>query len=258
MHSVPRNLVDRFAEAFAGNQIGFSAREITEYLTKYSNQVKPFDHYGINPTRKQLFIESVYALNPKQQYYALNDLCWDEKPSRYDYPDQALREELREQLHNFISPDPIGLRFSSIREPEFRKDWASCVTRLPDDPASAITAARTMLETVLKTIITESGGEPDQSGNLGRLLRQAEDAVGVDRQDDQSVHQVIGGLSTVVDGLAAISNRASDRHGLVAGQSVDDPGLAQLCVHAAGTVGIAIIELHLLGRQRPGDRGRTA
>lgn len=247
MQSVPRNLVDRFAEAFAGNRIGFSAKQITEYFSQYSNQVKPFDHYGMNPTRKQLFIESVYALNPKQQYYALNDLCWEEKPSRYNYPDEAQRERLREQLHNFISPDPIGLRFSSIREPAFREDWASCVTRLPNDPASAITAARTMLETLLKTVITEKGHEPDQSGNISRLLRQAEDAVGIDRRDDQAVHQILGGLSTVIDGLAAISNRAGDRHGLVAGQSIDDPGLAQLCVHAAGTVGIAIIELHLLG-----------
>jgi len=72
--------------------------------------------------------------------------------------------------------------------------------------------------------------------------------VGIDRRDDQAVHQILGGLSTVIDGLAAISNRAGDRHGLVAGQSIDDPGLAQLCVHAAGTVGIAIIELHLLGK----------
>ena len=59
MHAIPRNLVDRFAEAFARNRIGFSAREITEYFSQYSNFVKPFDHYGINPTRKQLFIESV-------------------------------------------------------------------------------------------------------------------------------------------------------------------------------------------------------
>ncbi len=248
MQSVPRNLVDRFAEAFAGNRIGFSAREITKYFSQYSNQVKPFDHYGMNPTRKQLFIESIYALNPKQQYYALNDLCRKEKPSRYEYPGKNQRAELRERLHNFISPDPIGLRFSSIREPAFREDWASCVTRLPNDPASAITAARTMLETLLKTVVTERGGEPDQSGNISKLLRQAEDAVGIDRRDDQAVHQILGGLSTVIDGLAAISNRAGDRHGLVAGQSIDDPGLAQLCVHAAGTVGIAIIELHLLGR----------
>lgn len=109
MHALPRNLVDRFAEAFAGKNVGFSAKEITGYFTKYSNLVKPYDHYGVNPTRKQLFIESLYALNPKQQYYALNDLTWDEKASKYDYPTEEARIELREQLHTFISPDPVGI-----------------------------------------------------------------------------------------------------------------------------------------------------
>ncbi|QKT03870.1 abortive infection family protein [Ectothiorhodospiraceae bacterium 2226] len=247
MHPLPRNLVDRFAESFAGNRVGFSAKEITNYFTRYSNLVKPYDHYGMNPTRKQLFIESAYSLNPKQQYYALNDLTWDEKPSRYDYPNNESRIELRQQLHTFISPDPVGIRFSQIRETAFREDWATCITRLQHDPASAITAARTLLETLLKTIVTERGSVPDGSGDLGRLMKQAQDAVGFDRGQEQPTHQIISGLVSVVNGLATISNKAGDRHGLVAGQSIDDPGLAQLAVHAAGTVGVAFIELHLLG-----------
>lgn len=247
MHALPRNLVDRFAEAFAGKNVGFSTKEITGYFTKYSNLVKPYDHYGVNPTRKQLFIESLYALNPKQQYYALNDLTWDEKASKYDYPKKEARIELREQLHTFISPDPVGIRFSQIRETAYREDWATCITRLEHDPASAITSARTLLETLLKTIITERGGVPDNSGELGKLMKQAQDIVGFDRAKDQPTHQIISGLVNIINGLSAISNSAGDRHGLVAGQSIDDPGLAQLAIHAAGTVGIAFIELHLLG-----------
>lgn len=247
MHSVPRTIVDKFAEAFAGERVGFSAREITEYFTQYSNLVKPFDHYGVNPTRKQLFIESVYALNPKQQYYALNDLTWNAYPSRYTYPSDAARTRLREQLHAFISPDPIGIRFSRVRETSFREDWAACISRLEISPASAITAARTLLETLLKTIISERGQQPDDTGELGRLVKQAQDCLGFDRRGGQAVHQVVSGLANVIQGLAALSNAAGDRHGLVRGQSIDDPGLAQLCVHASGTVGIAFIELHLLG-----------
>lgn len=156
MHAVPRTIVDRFAQAFAGERVGFSARQITEYFTRYSNLVKPFDHYGVNPTRKELFIESVYALNPKQQYYALNDLTWTEHACRYTYPDEPARIRLREQLHAFISPDPIGMRFSRVHETSFREDWVACLSRLEIDPASAMTAARTLLETVLRTIISSA------------------------------------------------------------------------------------------------------
>ncbi len=252
MHPIPRDLADKFAVAFtgkSGNKAGFSAKEITEYFTQYSNLVKPHDHYGINPTRYDLFIESCYSLNPKQQYYALNDLVWKEKSSRYSYPKEDDRRTLREQLHAFISPDPIGIYFSQISEPEFRESWMTCITRLPSSPASAITAARTLLESLLKTIITERNQTPDKSGDLGKLLRQAQDSVGFDKAQDQPTHQIISGMSSVIQGLAAISNNAGDRHGLVVGQSIDDPGLAQLCIHAAGTVGIAMIELHLFGAE---------
>lgn len=245
MHAVPRALVDRFAQAFAGNRVGFSAQQITDYFIQYSNRVKPFDHYGFNPTRKDLFIESTYALPPKQQYFALNDLTWSVYASRYEYPDEDARAVLRRELHVFISPDPIGICFSTVREASFREDWVACLSRLEVDPASAITAARTLLETLLKTIISERGGEPDNTGELGRLLRQAQDCLDFDRRNNQAVHQILSGFANVVQGLAALSNEAGDRHGLVQGQSIDDPGLGQLCVHAAGAVGISFIELHL-------------
>jgi Abortive infection C-terminus len=250
MHAVPRNLVDKYAQLFAGRNVGFSTKQITDYFTQFSNLVKPYDHYGVNPTRKQLFIESVYALNPKNQYYALNDLTWNIHTSKYTYPNDNDRQALRLELHSFISPDPIGLRFSQIRETAFREDWAACLTRLESDPASTITAARTLLETLLKTIIQERGPQPDSSGDLGRLLKQAQDQVGFDRSQDQAKHQILSGLATVINGLAALSNRAGDRHGLVHGQSIDDPALASLCVNAAGTIGIAFIELHLFHVQQ--------
>ncbi|MBZ4654501.1 MAG: hypothetical protein JG781_1858, partial [Peptococcaceae bacterium] len=78
MHPIPRTIVNKFAKAFAGRNVGFSAKEITDYFSSYSNLVKPYDHYGINPTREQLFIESVYFLTPKLQYYSLNDLAFYE------------------------------------------------------------------------------------------------------------------------------------------------------------------------------------
>jgi hypothetical protein len=251
MQAVPRTIVDKFSQVYAGERVGFSAREITEYFTKYSNLVRPFDHYGMNLTRTQLFVESVFALNPKQQYYALNDLTWYKHKSKYDYPNEEKRKALMEELHCFISPDPIGLCFSCVRETAFREDWVTCQGRILSNPAAAITAARTMLDTLLKTIVKERGGEPDDSGELGRLIKQAEDSIGFERKDRQPEHQIFSGLANVINGIATISNAAGDRHGLIAGQSIDDPRIASLCVNAAGTIGLAFIDLHLLTKKNP-------
>jgi hypothetical protein len=246
MQPLPRNLTDKFAVAFAGEKRGFSARQISDYFVAYSNLVKPYDHYGVNPTRHQLFIECVYALSPKHQYYALNDLAYCVHDSKYTYPSEDERRELITQLHNFISTDPIGLSFSTIRETAFREDWVTCQSRLKENPPAAITAARTMIETLLKTIIHERGGSPETSGDLGRLLKQAEDVLGFDRKARQAEHQIISGLASVVAGIACISNEGGDRHGLIAGQEIDDPALASLVVNAAGTIGMAFVDMHLL------------
>ena len=215
MQPLPRNLTDKFAIAFAGEKRGFSARQISDYFVGFSNLVKPYDHYGVNPTRHQLFIECVYALTPKQQYYALNDLAYIPRESKYPYPSEEETRELITQLHNFISTDPIGLSFSRVRETAFREDWVTCQSRLKDNPPAAITAARTMIETLLKTITHERGVEPDGSGDLGKLLKQTEDVLGFDRKSRQAEHQILSGMASVVSGIACISNEGGDRHGLI-------------------------------------------
>lgn len=245
MQHLPRAIVEKCAAVFAGERVGFSAQEISEFFCPYSNLVKPLDHYGITPTRHDLFVESLYSLPPKLQYYALNELVWAERHSKYPYPDEATRGSLRQELHNFISATPIGLSFSRIRETAFREDWVVCQSRLEVSPAAAITAARTLLETLLKTIISERGAVPDATGDIGKLMRQAGDLLGFNRATQRAEHQILSGLGAVINGLATISNAAGDRHGNVGGKSIDDPYFANLCINAAGTIGLAFIEMHL-------------
>lgn len=243
---IPRAMAERFADAFAGDKRGFSAKEISEYFLKYSNLVKHVDFYGVNPTRHDLFLDSLYSLEPKQQYYALNDLTSHEYPSKYAYPDVTTREALRNGLHTFISPNPIGLRISCLQETAYRTDWIEAANKITSDPPGAITAARTMLETALKTILAERNKPDESAGDLGRLIRQVERELGITPGDRQAEHQVIKGLASVINGVSALSNDAGDRHGTIGGRTIDDPRLAELCVNICGTIGVLFIELHLM------------
>jgi hypothetical protein len=246
MHAIPRAIAEQFAGEFAGNKKGFAAREITDYFSRYSNMVKPYEHYGVNPTRWELFIESLYMLLPKEQYYALTDLCLNTPPMRYPPPSEERRTELTTSLHSFLNPHPIGLAYSNLREHSFREDWYIAYNRVIPNPAAAVTAARTLLETVFKTIVTERRGEIEDPSNLVRLLRQAQEVLGFDRAARAEEHQVLTGLVSVVNGVAAMSNEAGDRHGRVAGVGLDSPALAGTVVNACGTVGLCFIEMHLL------------
>jgi hypothetical protein len=243
---IPRATAEHFADAYAGNKKGFSAREISEYFLGYSNLVKHVDFYGVNPTRHDLFLDSLYSLEPKQQYYALNDLTFFEYQSKYAYPDVHAREILRDDLHTFISPNPIGLRISRLRETAYRTDWIEAARRIATDPPGAITASRTMLETVLKTVLAERRSADDSAGDLGRLIKQVEKELGIIPGDRAAEHQVITGIASAINGLSALSNDAGDRHGTVGGRSIDDPTLAELCVNMCGAIGVLFVELHLM------------
>lgn len=249
MQPVQRTIVEKFANTFAGaRNIGFSAKEITEYFSKYSNYVKPHDHYGISLKRSELFIESVYALRPKQQYYALNDLAVIVRETKYEYPSESIRNKLLEELHCSMSPDPIGLRFSQLRETAFREDWVTAISRIDAEPSAAITAGRTMIETILKTIIKERNHEPDSTGDLGRLIKQAQNILDFNRAERQAEHQVLSGLSSIITGISNISNEAGDRHGTIMGKSISDPYIAQMVINSAGVLGIIFIEMHLFNK----------
>jgi hypothetical protein len=140
MQPVPRTIVDAFAVAFAGSRTaGLSAQEISEFFCEYSASVRPFEHYGMKP-RRELFVESVYALAPEAQYYALNDLAVVVRPSRYAYPPQQLLDRLRQRLHSSIAIEPIGLAFSRLSIAEFRRNWVTAHGRLSANPAAAVTA----------------------------------------------------------------------------------------------------------------------
>lgn len=245
MQAVPRIIADKFAGEFAGQDKGFSGRQITAYFSSYSNMVKPGDHYGFKPTRRELFIESLYALLPKEQYYALTDLCQNPPEMKYSTSNQEIRTELNTSLHSFLNKIPIGLYYSELREHIYREDWFTAYNRIKSNPAAAITAARTLLETVFKTIISARKETPDDSSKLSKLLKQTQKLLNFDKAKLQEKHRILNGLTNIINGVAGLSNKAGDRHGLIKGMSIDDPCIANTVVNACGTVGLFSIELHL-------------
>ncbi|MGZ3604582.1 MAG: hypothetical protein ACXU9P_06435, partial [Thermodesulfobacteriota bacterium] len=134
-------------------------------------------------------------------------------PSKYLYPDEKTREALRKDLHNLISTTPIGLGFSKLREVAFRLDRFEANRRITTDPAGATTAARTLLETTLKTIIEERAQKPDGSGEIGKLVKQAEKILEFKPKDHPAEHKVFSGFASVLNGITSLSNQAGDRHG---------------------------------------------
>lgn len=104
------------------------------------------------------------------------------------------------------------------------------------DYSGAITNARSLIEAVCLKIIKEVEGEIENQGDLIKLFNQARKLLNLDpkRQDiNDSLKQVLTGLSNIVNGLAAMRNKMSDAHGVAYKPSRHH---AKLAVNSAKTL----------------------
>jgi hypothetical protein len=243
---VEQSVIKRFAEAFCYGRTGFSLEQIPAYFSGFQGSVPDLSSYPVAPVKSEIFEDCVRALTPDNQRQALYDLCDNPPASKHPMPDLAARKELLTLLVQADGSSPIGVELSNLTMTGVRQQWMTAASRIPSSPAGAITAARTLLESTCKTILTELGEVPDSSGELGKLYKQVRVKLGIDPKSgaSQAVHQMVNGLTQVMDGLAGLSNSAGDRHGLAGGAKITELSFASLAVHAAGTVCVFLVRVH--------------
>ena len=94
--------------------------------------------------------------------------------------------------------------------------WEKALDRRQSDPEGAITAARTLLETVCKHILDESAiqynGNKIELPQLYRLVSN-ELRLSPSQHTKEVFKQILGGCSAIVNGLGTLRNRLGDAHG---------------------------------------------
>lgn len=216
-------LINEFADAFAqkGNGRGMTREEIVAFFRRYSNNVTDPEFFGLSGvTKKQIFQYCLDRLPVEEQYRALLDLCKQTPSARNQktMPSEERREELLQSLHTVGSSTGLTVRaVGGITSWEIRQEWIKTLSRLEKSPAAAITSARTLLERVCKSVLHADGetGAILTDGDLGKLVRATRDRLGL----DDGERMITQGVSTLVNGVARLSNTAGDRHGSVVGPS---------------------------------------
>lgn len=224
MHPISTNLIRRFGEEFVFGRKGFSLAEISPFFANYEQSV-PSPNNGLGtPTKVDHFISCVSSLSPKNQRDALYDLCDDPPRMKGPVPNEKVRKGLLQQLVQGDGVSPLAAELSSISLRGIRKDWFTAASRITSTPSSAITAARALLESTCKTILVELNEKPESGGNLPKLFKQTRKALGIEAVKDaqQEITKMITGLTSVVEGFSALSNKAGDRHGLVGGDEINN------------------------------------
>jgi hypothetical protein len=122
--------------------------------------------------------------------------------------------------------------------------WQRALQRRSSDPAAAITAARTMLESVLKNVLDDAAQPYGEADDLPKLYRQVSELLNLaPSQHTESIFkQVLGGCAAVVGGLGAVRNKVGDAHGTGRRPVKPAPRHAELVVNLAGAMALFIVQ----------------
>jgi hypothetical protein len=134
-----------------------------------------------------------------------------------------------------------------IRErdlPGLEIEFTRALRSVGTDPPAAITAACSILESLCRIYI-EAHALPaprDQTlGPLWNIVRQHL-GLGPSGRVSDDLRKILGGLSTVTDGIGALRTHAGSAHGRGNQTTILEPRHARLAVHAAHTVVTFVLE----------------
>ncbi|WP_108472553.1 abortive infection family protein [Rhodanobacter thiooxydans] len=116
--------------------------------------------------------------------------------------------------------------------------WSKALDRRASDPEGAITSARTLIESICKHILDESGIPYDDAADLPKLYKKTAETLTLapSQHTEQVFKQILGGCTAIVEGLGSLRNRLSDAHGK--GKVGSNPASrhAELAVNLSGAL----------------------
>ena len=126
--------------------------------------------------------------------------------------------------------------------------WTKAIARRNTDPEGAITVARTLLETVTKRILDESGEAYSDKDDLPKLYASAARILNLapNQHTEEPIKAILGGAMNLVNGIGTLRNRLSDSHGRGGKLPVrPSPRHASLAVNTAGAIATFLVETFL-------------
>lgn len=229
------NKVTKQLGTFIAGDLGLAPRLSGPQLVDFYNECGFDDVYGSGfPSRWAYSTDKIVASNGTDQLRQILEEFVD--PRRYG-GDEEFVEKLVEHINSLIKYDGFALlksgnvyKVADIQGNFIKPETSStighefvaeqiekCQHKISsDDFNGAITNARTLVEAILIHVIEViEKQEVKNDGNVLNLWSRAKKALKIDLKKDEVpdfVFQIISGLDTSLNGLAALSNNAGDRH----------------------------------------------
>lgn len=150
-----------------------------------------------------------------------------------------------ESTEKFPAQDSISDTLLNFDEDSIHTMWQLALERKANDPEGAITISRSLLESVCKHILDEYSVEynPDKT-DLPELYKLTSKSLNLSpsQHTEEVFKQILGGCTSIVNGLGALRNRLGDAHGKGKQKTKPAERHAELAVNLAGSVALYLIE----------------
>jgi hypothetical protein len=129
-------------------------------------------------------------------------------------------------------------------EAHIHSQWQKALERKQIEPEGAITAARTLIESILKHILDEQDIEYNDAAELPELYREVAKSLNLapENHQEQIFKQILGGVSGIVSGLGALRNKLGDAHGKSKKSIKPSERHSELAVNLAGSMAIFLLK----------------
>lgn len=144
------------------------------------------------------------------------------------------------------TPSDAGITAAvqSVNSAYIQETWHKALERRSTDPEGAITAARSLLESVCKHILDAAGTPYDEFAELPKLYTATATLLNLSpsQHSEKLFKQILGSCQSVVEGVGALRNKYSDAHGKGANGVKPAPRHAELAVNLAGTMATFLLQ----------------
>jgi hypothetical protein len=144
------------------------------------------------------------------------------------------------------TPSDVGITAAvkSVNSAYIQETWHKALERRSNDPEGAITAARTLLESVCKHILDAAGTSYDDNAVLPKLysLTAKQLNLSPSQHSEQLFKEILGNCQAVVEGIGALRNRHSDAHGKGVTGTQPASRHAELAVNLSGTMATFLLQ----------------
>lgn len=141
--------------------------------------------------------------------------------------------------------EQISTALSRIDSEHIRKAWNKALSRRDSDPEGAITAARTLIESVCKHILDKTGIIYPSDVDLPKLYYLTAECLQLapSQYSNRTMRQILGNCQAVIGGLASLRNELGDAHGKGESETTPEPHHAELAINLAGSMAMFLVSV---------------